>query len=365
MIQRIYIDNIRTFVNFEWRPGPVALLLGANGAGKSGLLVTLFDVSNFLLGDAGSTLAFGEASRTRWTRTEPRQTVELDVAGNAGLYRYRVVVEHKLDEPGKNRIIEERLTFDGRTLVEFLGGELRMFRDDGSEGPRFNAKWTRSAVGAIEPGKENRLLTWFKGWVAGITILRPDARDMDADVSTASAEQLQTDLSNFAGWYVGVLSSKPGSVFKALQALASVVPGLEELFVQNGQLHARFDCGGTEAVFRFDELSEGQRQLIALYLLRWTRTTPGHLLAIDEPDNYVSLREVQPWVAEVTELALTKNGPQVWLISHHPEVMNLLASEYGWRFFREANGMSRVERFAVATGLDAAETVARGWEDAG
>lgn len=172
MIERIYFDNIRSFVNFDWRPGPLALLLGPNGSGKSGLLLTLLDVVNFLLGESGSASAFDAQSRTRWATAESRQTVELDVRGNAGLYKYRVVIGHTLDEPGKNRIEEERLTFDDRNLVEFVNGELRMFRDDGSEGPRFPAKWTRSAVGAIEPGKDNKLLTYFKDWLAGVTIVQ-------------------------------------------------------------------------------------------------------------------------------------------------------------------------------------------------
>ena len=53
----------------------------------------------------------------------------------------------------------------------------------------------------------------------------------------------------------------------------------------------------------------------------------------------------------------------MWLISHHPEVINLLAPEYGWRFFRDGLGPTRVERFQPAPALSAAETVARGWDD--
>ena len=35
MITRIFIDNYRCFTNFEFVPGRLNLLLGANGAGKS------------------------------------------------------------------------------------------------------------------------------------------------------------------------------------------------------------------------------------------------------------------------------------------------------------------------------------------
>jgi AAA15 family ATPase/GTPase len=33
MLKRLYIDNFRSFVNFEYKPGSKQLLLGANGSG--------------------------------------------------------------------------------------------------------------------------------------------------------------------------------------------------------------------------------------------------------------------------------------------------------------------------------------------
>ncbi|WP_437872647.1 AAA family ATPase [Sorangium sp. So ce363] len=362
MIERIYLDNIRTFVNFEWRPGPLAILLGANGAGKTALLDVLRGLQAFLLGEASSVEAFPGTSRTRWDQ-RPQQTVELDIRGNGGTYRYRLVVEHHEREPGKNRVGSETLRYDDRPLVEFADGELRLFGDEGAAGPRLKAKGTRSGVGAIEPGDDNRLLTWFKQWVFELWLLRPDPRAMRAHVETPAAEWLAFDLLNFGAWYLRYLTAKPGSMFKATIALGRVLPGFLELHERLGYLHARFGDDTASESFRFDELSDGQRALIALYVLRYAVAGPGKTLLIDEPDNYVSLREIQPWLTEMTDLALGKSGPQVWIISHHPEVLNLLAVDFGWRFFRDGTGPTRVERFQPATGLDPAETVARGWED--
>ncbi|WP_437819787.1 AAA family ATPase [Sorangium sp. So ce1078] len=359
MIERVYLDNIRTFVNFEWRPGPLAILLGANGAGKTALLDTLRGLQAFLLGESSSVEALDETSRTRWDQRR-EQTLELDVRGNGGLYRYRLVVEHLEREPGKNRVTSESLHHDGKLLVEFVGGELRLFRDDGSAGPHFKAKETRSGVGAVEPGDDGRRLMWFKQWAAQIWLLRPDPRAMSARVERAAAEWLAADLSNFAAWYLRSLAAKPGSMFKASAALGKVLPGFLELHEHLGHLQARFGDDAASVSFRFDELSDGQRALIALYVLRHAVAGPGKALAIDEPDNYVSLREIQPWLTEMTDLALGKSGPQIWMISHHPEVLNLLAVDFGWRFFRDGTGPTRVERFQPATGLDPAETVARG-----
>jgi AAA15 family ATPase/GTPase len=45
MIERLYIDHFKTFQNFEWKPGKVALLMGRNGTGKS----ALFEVNSSAL----------------------------------------------------------------------------------------------------------------------------------------------------------------------------------------------------------------------------------------------------------------------------------------------------------------------------
>lgn len=363
MIERVYLDNIRTFVNFEWRPGPLAILLGANGSGKSALLKVLEQLQSFLLGERSSMEAFGETTRTRWDRRR-EQTIELDVKGNGGVYQYRLVIEHAERQPGNNRIASEILRYDGKPLVKFEGGMLHLFQDDVVAGPVLKAKETRSGIGALEPSDNTRLLAWFKDWLYRVWLHCPDPRAMVARVDQASSGSLEPNLSNFAAWYLRKLTIKPGAMFKAAAALSKVLPGFLELHEQGGYLHARFGDDRASESFRFDELSDGQRALIALYVLRHAVAEPGKVLAIDEPDNYVSLREIQPWLTEVMDLALAKDGPQIWIISHHPEVLNLLALDYGWRFFREGTGPTRVERFQPAAGLDAAETVARGWEDA-
>ncbi|MDI1428813.1 AAA family ATPase [Polyangium sorediatum] len=363
MIERVYVDNVWSYVNFEWRPGPLAIMLGANGVGKTALLDILRGVQGFLTGDLLVASAFEDGSRTRWDR-RTEQTIELDVRGNAGLYRYRLVVEHDETTPGKQHVVTERLTFDDVPLVEVEGSELRTFRDDGAAGARVKVKPTRSGVGALEPGRDEQRLAWFKQWVWNLWLLRPDPRAMSATIDRRASEWLEANLSNFSTWYLRQLAVKPGSMFKANTTLAKVLPGFLEVFEQQGSLHARFGDETNHESYRFDDLSDGQRALIALYVLRHAIAGPGKTLVVDEPDNYVSLREIQPWLSEITDLALTKNGPQIWLISHHPEVLNLLAVDYGWQFFREGTGPTRVKRFAPAEGLDAAETIARGWDDA-
>lgn len=150
--------------------------------------------------------------------------------------------------------------------------------------------------------------------------------------------------------------------FQARNAIASALPGFVELFEDDGDLAARFERDGITSTYRFGELSDGERALIAVHALLHTVAGPGKVLVLDEPDNYLGLREIQPWLAEVAERSLRSDGPQVILISHHPDALNFLALEKGWRMFRDRGGPTRIERFQPAEGLDAAGTVARGWD---
>jgi ABC-type glutathione transport system ATPase component len=93
------------------------------------------------------------------------------------------------------------------------------------------------------------------------------------------------------------------------------------------------------------------------------RDTPA-LFCIDEPDNYVALKEIQPWLQEIEALT-EETQAQVLIISHHPEIINYFAPAIV-RFYRQKGGPVRVAPFQINDaneGLLPAEIVARGWED--
>lgn len=114
--------------------------------------------------------------------------------------------------------------------------------------------------------------------------------------------------------------------------------------------------------YSLSELSEGQRCLISLYMILHFLIDKGHTVFIDEPDNFISLREIQPWLLTATQAVEDSNG-QLILISHHPELLNQWASDYGLSFFREENGHVRTEEFKgdPDKNLSPSELIARGW----
>lgn len=364
MIERIYIDNYKTLVNFEWKPTQLALLLGDNGSGKSSVVDALWAV-RALVSDRGAAIKhwFPGGTRTRWDKRF-ESTVEVDVRLEGVLYTYKLVIAHDPDEPNKSRVGLETLLSDGKTLMKFAEGELHLFRDNGQAGPIVNSDWFRSGLAGISPGKDNRQLTAFKRWLqSDLWLFKPDPRAMSGRTDD-EGDYLEPTLSNFASWLPLWIAQDFNGAMKSTIALQQVFRGFEALQVHRAapKLEASFTSdNGAKYAVDFSELSDGQRQLCGLYFLRHAVVQPGRTVIFDEPDNYVALREIQPWLTEVVDLAMTPNGPQLLFISHHPEVLNQLAPDRGTRFFRDG-GPTRIEAFKGAEGLNAAEVIARGWD---
>ena len=363
VLTRIYVDNFRTLVNFEWKPGRVAMLLGGNGSGKTSLLDALWGVRALVAEGAELRAWFPATSRTRW-ETRLELTIELDVLLARGAYSYKLVIEHSRQNT-KSRVKRESLRLGDQLLMDFDLGELHLFRDGGKPGPVVTGDWNRSGLGAIAAGKDNTQLSAFKNWLRDdVWLLRPDPRRMSSRTDE-EADHLAPDLANFASWLPLWMAQDFQGAVEATKALTDVLDGFEALQVSRTapRLEASFRLeDGARYTVEFSELSEGQRQLCGLYFARRAVLQPGRLVIIDEPDNYVALREIQPWLSDVLDFALSPQGPQLWLISHHPELLNQLAPSHGSRFFR-GRGPTRVEPFEGSEGLTAAETIARGWDD--
>ena len=93
MLSRVYIDNFKSLVNFDYEPGRIQLILGANGSGKSTLFEAVSRMRRFLVRGVEVGTIFNGSSLTRWD-TRNTQVFETTVDGNGGQYLYRVEVEH-------------------------------------------------------------------------------------------------------------------------------------------------------------------------------------------------------------------------------------------------------------------------------
>jgi predicted ATPase len=358
-------------VNFEYQPAALELLFGENGTGKS----TVFDVARRLrnlitLGQSTSDL-FPVATVTAW-QSCPEQTFELAIDGNGGAYTYTLVIQHRKEEK-KNRIRKEQLQFDGRPLYLFDGENAHLYRDNHSEGPCFPIDWAKSAISSIPERHDNTKLSWFRRRMERVHVLAIDPLHME---STSHDEHAIPDasLSDFASWYRHLAQDSPEVMGQLFASLGEVITGFKSLRLESDGERARVlkaafqDRGESEVEapeFRLslDELSTGHRSLIALFTILHCAVQRDATICIDEPDNFVALRELQPWLTALCDRVEEKSG-QCLIISHHPEFIDLLAVKHGARFSRSGLGPVRVKPcdWSNAGGLRPSELVARGWE---
>lgn len=369
MLRRVYVDNYKCLVNFDLPLQELSLLLGPNGVGKTSVLDVMFSLRQLLGGVAKvtDTDIFPTRTLTSW-QSQDIQVFEVDVTLQDEELTYRLEVEH--ERPTKKaRIILERLTAHKQPLFSFERGKVHLYRDDHTEGPQYSADWTESALARVPShGEKNRRLTAFLDFVRKIMVCGLHPASFRTE-STSEDSLLNRDASNFAAWYRHALQERPDLVPKFTKALQEVIDGFVGIrLVRVGQetraLMVAFQEQKERYELRFDEISDGQRALIVLYALVHLAAGQGYTLFLDEPDNYVALTEIQPWLIELAD-SCGETLPQAVLCSHHPELIDYLGDDRGTLLKREASGVIKVEkpnRKLIEGGLKLSEIVARGWE---
>ena len=368
MIKRLYVDNYRSLVNFELPLQELTLLMGPNGVGKTSVLDVMFALRQLLAGVAKVTDAevFLASTLTRW-KIRPLQTIELDVELAGETLRYRLEIEH--EKAGRRaRIILETLKVDQNPLFAFHSGSVRLYRDDHTEGPTFTADWGESALARVAPGGDNIRLGRFLDFMRKVMVCGLYPANFTAEASTEDP-MLQREAGNFAAWYRHILLERQDLVPEFTQALKDVIRGFQGIRMEKVGLDTRalmvmFKEHNDKYELRFDEISDGQRALIALYSLVRLAAGQGYTFFLDEPDNYLALPEIQPWLIELAD-ACGEDVPQAVICSHHPELIDYLGSDCGLLLERESSGVTKtrpVSELAVEGGLKLSEVIARGWE---
>jgi len=361
MLTRLYIDNYRCFEKFEFKPASRQLILGGNGSGKSSFMDALGFLRKFVVEGTKLVDASSSDQLTRWMDMCV-QTFELEAKLGDEEYRYRLEF-HPSFSTFAAGVESETVSRNGASLLETVGGEVHL-RDSGHDGDLTYERDTDRSALSTGPLRGFPDLSSLKGWLADLRCFRINPFAMGSR-SEGEAPLPNHDLSNLAAWYRHLVQSSPKETRAFLDSLSAAIDGFSHLrFESVGErvslLQAEFR-GGVR--FGFKELSDGQRCLIALYMILHFVVAKGGTVVIDEPENFISLREIQPWLTAVTEAVEDGHG-QVLLVSHHPEIIDQWAPENGVQFVRDDAGPVRVEEFRgnPASALSASELVARGWE---
>jgi len=361
MITRLYANNFRCLVAFDAQFDSFGVLCGPNGAGKS----SVFDALK-LIRDLGTGKAMlggespddvKELEFASWLKSST-QEFELDVQAEGHNFEYCLHIE-QVHEDVKPRIIMESATCDGRELFSRNLEGVTFIRKDGTQSG-FPLDWRQGALGAIEPTGALRDIQVLQKALARILILRPSPLRMETE-SRGEAQQPSLYFSNILSWYRS-LSQEQDWTDALRDSLQNVWPDfksfkLVDVGLNTKTLQLRFDG---EPLF-FHQLSDGERALIGLYMIRGAlETNAANIAFIDEPDNNVGLPELQPWVLSIRELLDDEH--QTILISHHPEILGSAGEEFGKYLWRDNHtSPTRIGPLKIPEGISPGEAVARGW----
>ena len=372
MITRLYANNFRCLVAFKAKFDSFGVLCGPNGAGKSSVFDALGLIRNLATGDC---YLGGEGERdvrqlefTNWLKGSSQESTiqefELGVTAEGHSFEYVIHIEQKANFE-KPRIVKEMAACDGRSLFERDPEGVRFEKADGTQ-TGFPLDWRQAALASIQPRGNLREIAILQEGIAKLLILRPNPRGMERE-SKSDSKRPNLYLSNLTSWYRSLSQDLDWTV--ALRDLLQEVwPDfrsfkLEDVGLNTKALQLRFESsnGPDAGVLFFHQLSDGEKALIGLYMLRATLTTgAAHTVLIDEPDNYVGLPELQPWVLSLRELLDDEH--QAIIISHHPEILSSAGEDFGRYLWRDNHtSPTRIGPLKTPEGLSPGEAIARGW----
>ena len=231
MLTRIYLDNILCFTNLELCLEPLAVLLGDNGSGKTSIIELIDSVRRFVV-DGLTVDQFAPSNTlTRWdTRNDQRIILTAEV--QAQLFEYELVITHT-DDRLKRKVLTERLSSGGDTLFLFdEQATAHLYNDSGIEEKDIPLDWSRSSLGWIREGPENKRLARFRQWLKQVQLVRPDPRHVEprSEQSKSSMEPFLWDL---PAWLRGHFETGPQGPAALDQVLKGVLEGFDTLLNEN------------------------------------------------------------------------------------------------------------------------------------
>ena len=363
MITSLYVNNFRCLVGFKADFDNFGVLCGPNGSGKSSVFDALRLIRNLASGDgvlgAESDRDIPHLEFTNWQKSTI-QEFELRVTAQGHTFDYIVHLEQTANFE-KPRFIKEQAKCDDKILFE---RDLKGVRFKNQAG--FPLDWRQAALASVQPTGSRSELAILQDAVGKLLILRPNPRSMERE-SKAESKRPDLYLTGLTSWYRS-LSQDLERTIKLRDLLQEVWPDFRSLRLVDVGLNAkalqlRFgseNSGDAGGLF-FEHLSDGEKALIGLYMVRAALATGAvDTVLIDEPDNYVGLPELQPWVLSLRELI--DEHHQAILITHHPEVLRNAGQENGRYLWRDNHtSPTRIGPLDIPEGMAPDEAIARGW----
>lgn len=360
MITKLYVDNYKTLVDFTVEFQPLTLIVGGNGTGKSAIMEVIHSIANLMRGNGDLRKNFSRETLSKFIEIGNLvQNICIISQIKDCLYEYTVSIGHNenRDEP---YILNEKIIINGNLIFEREKESVKW----GSEYP---LTFLPPPFFPQQAGLYMSTLNMFDFSFASTVKLKEFYKFICNEIgsykinpftiSGYSKEEenvLDKYCQNFSAWYRHNQAENPLKLPELYSEISGFMPGFTFFRLSGAEGRRAIMCEFSDGVkIDFDYLSEGQKSLILLYsilIFSEGREVSDQTLIFDEPENFISLKEIQPWLRKVEDWVEEGNG-QVILISHHPETMNYEGDDSLVWLERENGGPTRLKsREDIAAG---------------
>ena len=357
-IEQIEIKNYRVFrhVGLTMLP-PMAVVIGANGTGKS----TLFDVFTFLkdalAGNAASAVARRGGFRelvSRGKRGPIAITVKFrESGGRLATYMLEIAADDSRVVVGREVLRYRRGQGSGRPwhFVDFSNGKGTAITNEsvygtGADEEREEYELDDPSILAIKglgQFREFRVVSEFRSLIENWHISNFHIADARPSPEAGYAEHLSSQGDNVAQVAQYLYEHHPRQFKRVLEAMRARVPGVKAVEAkptEDGRLVLRFRDGSFKDPFISRYVSDGTIKMFA-YLVLLHDPKPHPLLAIEEPENQLYPSLLGELIEEFRDYA--RRGGQAFVSTHSPDFLSgAKLDEIYW--LQKVNGFSVVRR---------------------
>ena len=314
MLTRLRIENFRCFDEVELFPADLTLLIGRNGSGKSTVLDVLASLREIVvLGKPVEEVLWGSA------RTEGGTVFEIELSLGGRELAYRLEIDDSTDDwLIHHEHVVEATEAGPRAWFTADGGHVEL------DGAALGARWkTDASPLASFSFDADHPCALLRTWLEGVWLLRLNPQGMDGAAAEAD-EQLESSGENFGEW---LLSFDQAELDGLATHLGNTIDRLTRIqFVEAGRKSVLVAGFSDDRDLDFEDLSDGQRVLIVLHAVLLL-VGDATLLLLDEPDAHVTSTEILPLVRRIRNGA-ESGDYQAIVVSHHPQMLDLLASDH-------------------------------------
>ncbi len=152
---------------------------------------------------------------------------------------------------------------------------------------------------------------------------------------------------NLANYVQFMEREQPEGFANVLKRIARKIPGINQISHErqkDGRLLIQFNEKGYIDPFYQQDMSDGTLKMFA-YLLLLEDPDPPPLIGIEEPENGLHHKLIEPLAKEMKDYSKTKKGgPQIIVTTHSPYFVDALSPQEVWILAKGKDGFSTAER---------------------